>query len=99
MLRDLAADARYWVEHDTFLADEIAARFHHRLVLIHPFPNGNGRHSRLAADLLLVKLEQPLFTWGRTGLVNASETRRQYIAALRAADAHDIQPLLAFVRS
>jgi Fic-DOC domain mobile mystery protein B len=99
MLRDLVADTRYWVEQHTFPPDEIAARFHHRLVLIHLFPNGNGRHSRLATDLLLVELSQPLFTWGRVSLVNASETRSQYIAALRAADAHDIKPLLAFVRS
>lgn len=99
MLLDLVADTRYWVEQNTFSPDEIAARFHHRLVMIHPFPNGNGRHSRLAADMLLVKLNQPLFTWGRVSLVDASETRSQYIAALRAADAHDMTPLLGFVRS
>ncbi|MGI9212128.1 MAG: mobile mystery protein B [Methylococcaceae bacterium] len=99
MLRNLIEDTRYWVLHETFPPDEIAARFHHRLVLIHPFPNGNGRHSRLATDLLLVKLGQARFTWGRVSLVNAGETRSQYVAALRAADAHDIQPLLAFVRS
>jgi len=68
-------------------------------VLIHPFPNGNGRHARLAADLLLVRLGQERFTWGRLSLVNAGETRSKYVTALRAADTHDIQPLLAFVRS
>jgi len=99
MLRDLIEDARYWVLHGTFSPDEIAARFHHRIVLIHPFPNGNGRHARLAADLLLVKLGQERFTWGRLSLVNVGETRSQYVAALRAADAHDIKPLLSFVRS
>jgi len=99
MLRDFIEDARYGVQHETFPPDEIAARFHHRLVLIHPFPNGNGRHSRLATDLLLVKLGQERFTWGRVSLVNVGETRSKYVAALRAADAHDIQPLLAFVRS
>lgn len=99
MIRDLIEDARYWVLHEIFPPDEIAARFHHRLVMIHPFPNGNGRHARLAADLLLVKLSKERFTWGRVSLVNAGETRQKYVAALRAADAHDIQPLLAFVRS
>ena len=99
MLRNLIEDASYWVLHETYQPDEITVRFHHRLVMIHPFPNGNGRHARLAADLLLVKLGQDRFTWGRVSLVNAGETRQKYVAALRAADAHDLQPLLAFVRS
>lgn len=99
MLRNLIEDARYWVLHETYPPDEIAVQFHHRLVMIHPFPNGNGRHARLAADLLLVKLGQERFTWGRVSLVNAGETRQKYVAALRAADAHDLKPLLAFVRS
>jgi Fic-DOC domain mobile mystery protein B len=98
-LRQLMDDCRYWIEHKTYEPDEIAARFHHRLALIHPFPNGNGRHARLAADLLLVALGQPRFTWGRVNLVDASETRERYIAALNAADRHDIGPLLEFVRS
>ncbi len=98
-LRQLMGDCRYWIEHKTYEPDEIAARFHHRLALIHPFPNGNGRHARLAADLLLVALGQPRFTWGRVNLVDASETRDSYIAALNAADRHDIGPLLEFVRS
>jgi Fic-DOC domain mobile mystery protein B len=98
-LQGLLGDARYWVEHDTYPADEIAARFHHRLVLIHPFPNGNGRHSRLAADLLAVQLGRDRLTWGRANLTNAGDMRECYIAALRAADHHDIGPLLEFVRS
>ena len=98
-LRKLLDDCRYWIKHETYEPDEIAARFHHRLVLIHPFPNGNGRHTRLAADLLLVALGQSRFTWGRVNLVAASETRQSYIAALFAADRHDIGPLLKFVRS
>lgn len=98
-LRNLLDDCRYWIEHETYPPDEIAARFHHRLVYIHPFPNGNGRHARLAIDLLLVKLGRPRFSWGRVNLVNAGETRQTYVAALRAADNHDIGPLLQFVRS
>ncbi|MHB8363437.1 MAG: mobile mystery protein B [Vulcanimicrobiaceae bacterium] len=92
-------DARYWVEQDTYPPDEIAVRFSHRLVYIHPFPNGNGRLSRLVGDLLARKLGQQPFTWGRANLVNAGETRARYVEALQAADAHDIGPLLLFARS
>ena len=98
-LVNLIDDCRYWIEHRTYAPDEIAARFHHRLVSIHAYPNGNGRHARLAAELLLIRLGRPRFTWGSDSLVEAGETRRTYISALQAADHHDIQPLLGFVRS
>ena len=91
-------DAQYWVEHETYSPDEIAVRLSHRLVAIHPFPNGNGRFSRLIGDLLVRQLGQPAFTWGRQNLVSAGETRAQYIEALRAADGHNIGPLLEFAR-
>jgi Fic family protein len=68
-------------------------------VAIHPFPNGNGRCSRLAADLLAQKLGQPRFTWGSANLIAIAETRRAYVAALQAADRGDIGPLMAFGRS
>jgi Fic-DOC domain mobile mystery protein B len=92
-------DARYWVDHATYQPDEIAARFSHRLVAIHPFPNGNGRFSRLVGDLLASQLGEPPFTWGQVNLVDAGETRARYVEALRAADNHDIGPLLLFARS
>ena len=98
-VRELVHYARYWVDNGTYPPDEIAIRFSHRLVSIHPFPNGNGRHSRLVADLLAMKLGQPRFTWGRANLVDPGETRRAYVAALRAADGGEIEPLLAFARS
>ncbi len=98
-LRQLLDDCQYWIDNSTYEPDEIAARFHHHLVLIHPYPNGNGRHARLATDLLLVSLGRPRFTWGRVNLVDASKTRATYIEALRAADNHDIGPLLEFVRT
>ncbi|MDA0700710.1 MAG: mobile mystery protein B [bacterium] len=98
-LRTLLDDVKTWVEHGTYPPDEIALRFHHRLVFIHPFPNGNGRHARLAADLLAVKLGQKRFSWGSTNLVEPAGARTAYIAALRAADGHVIEPLLAFARS
>ncbi|MGE5726633.1 MAG: Fic family protein, partial [Acidobacteriota bacterium] len=77
----------------------IAVRFHHRLVLIHPFPNGNGRHARLMADALVMKLGRPAFTWGSANLVREGEARTQYLDTIRAADRGNIQPLLRFSRS
>lgn len=98
-LRNLLDDARYQIDHATYPPDELAIRFHHRLVAIHPFPNGNGRHARLMADLLVERLGQPRFTWGRHGLTNNNETRDRYIAALQAADGRNYAPLFAFARS
>lgn len=98
-VRQLVDDARYWVEHGTYAPDEIAVRFSHRLVAIHPFPNGNGRLSRLVGDLLARQLGQPAFTWGRRNLIDAGATRARYVEALRAADHHDIEYLLLFARS
>ncbi len=99
-LHQLFADVNGWFEFQSFPPDEIATRFHHRLVAIHPFPNGNGRHARLMADIVLVHLlGQERFSWGQETLTNAGDCRRSYIEALRAADQHDYVPLLAFVRS
>jgi Fic-DOC domain mobile mystery protein B len=98
-LRQHVDDVRYWIENDTYQPDEIAVRFHHVLVAIHPFPNGNGRHARLAADLLARQLGRPRFSWGRESLVEPAKTRNEYIVALKAADAHQIESLLAFARS
>jgi Fic-DOC domain mobile mystery protein B len=99
-VRTLLQDAAVWVAHKQEDQDEIAARFHHRLVSIHPFPNGNGRHARLMADLLLEQvLNRPRFTWGRGDLNSISDIRTAYISALQSADARDIKPLLVFARS
>ena len=98
-VRNLFGDVRYWVEHATYPPDEIAVRLHHRFVAIHPFPNGNGRHARLVADLLIEKLGGTPFSWGGGSLTDVGELRANYIAALKAADGHDIGPLLAFARS
>lgn len=95
----LMADVRWWVENNTWQPDEIAVRFHHRLVAIHPFPNGNGRHARLMADLLVERLGGASFSWGGGSLADTGELRRRYVEALRAADDHDMGPLLAFARS
>ena len=98
-LRQLLDDAKYWVEHVTYSPKELAARFHHKLVFIHPFPNGNGRHARIMADAVLTKLlNEPAIDWaGGYRLEAMNERRNQYIAALRAADGHDMSALLEFV--
>lgn len=98
-LMTLFGDVRYWIENDTYSPDEISVRFHHRLVLIHPFPNGNGRHARLLADVLAIKLGRDAFTWGSTNLVKEGEARNKYLEVIRTADNGDIQPLLKFARS
>lgn len=80
--------------------DELAVRFHHRLVSIHPFPNGNGRHARMAADILVTTLGRPVFTWGGTNLGDSYNAREEYLAALRTADGNDdLAPLVEFSRS
>lgn len=99
-LKMLLDDVNYWIENKTYPADEIAYRFHHKLVWIHLFPNGNGRHARMMADLLLEEmLEVEQFSWGSQNLTDAIDTRRKYIEALRKADNQDYAPLATFVRS
>lgn len=98
-VRNLIGDARVWREQQVYGPDEIAVRFHHRLVSIHPFPNGNGRHARLMADLLVMQLDRPPFTWGGDRPSTTSELRTTYIEALRKADRGDIGSLLEFARS
>lgn len=98
-LREFLENGNYWLERRPFPDDEIAVLVHHRLVQIHPFPNGNGRHTRLVADLVAETLGQPPFTWGRASLLSAGPTRVTYIEALREADRHNIAPLLDFARS
>ena len=97
-VRQLLENTRAQIAGKVAAIDEVAARFHHRLVWIHPFPNGNGRHARLLTDLLLAANGAEPFTWGRGDLEHAGEARERYLAALRAADARDFAPLLAFVR-
>lgn len=98
-LKKLFDDVAYQIEHESMPLDGIAARFHHRLTEIHPFPNGNGRHARLMTDILLTVNGAEPFDWGNSDLVAAGEVRDRYIAALRAADGRDHSPLQEFVRS
>ncbi|MFZ1730405.1 MAG: mobile mystery protein B [Bacteroidota bacterium] len=99
-LRKLLDDCEFWIDKQTYPPDEIAVRLKHRLVSIHCFPNGNGRHARLAADVLVEKvLGQPVFTWGRSTLRDAGAARTAYISALKIADKGDLNPLILFARS
>jgi Fic-DOC domain mobile mystery protein B len=93
-------DAMHWHDNDVFHVDERAARIHRRLVAVHPFPNGNGRCTRLVADLYLTAIGRPIFTWGASGRLDEnSDTRRRYLAALYAADGDDYADLVEFARS
>ena len=97
-LRNLLEDAKYWAEYRTYNREEFAARFHHRLVKIHPFPNGNGRHARIMTDVILENiLDVSPIEWGARTLDVEGEHRQNYINTLRAADNNDYQPLIDFV--
>ncbi|RLD22084.1 MAG: mobile mystery protein B [Bacteroidetes bacterium] len=99
-LKALLDDAKYWVKNQTYASDEIAIRFKHKLVCIHCFPNGNGRHSRLMADIIADKIYKlPVYSWGANNLVQESETRTKYITAVKEADKNNYEPLLLFARS
>ncbi|MFZ1514256.1 MAG: mobile mystery protein B [Saprospiraceae bacterium] len=99
-LKYLLDDAQYWYKNNTYPPDEMAVRFKHRLVSIHCFPNGNGRHSRLMADIIIEKLyKQPVFSWGAAKLSSEGDSRKAYLKAVKIADQGDYSLLLAFARS
>jgi len=99
-LRDLFDDTLLWIELKNESNDEIAVRFHQRLVWIHPFPNGNGRHARLMTDLLLENvLHCSRFSWGSEDLSKTGNIRQKYIDALKEADELNYKPLQKFVRT
>lgn len=99
-LKNLLDDALFWYQHNTYPPDEIAIRFKHRIVSIHCFPNGNGRHSRLIADIIIAHLfKSKVYSWGSSTLVKADGLRKNYIGALRLADKGDVVPLIEFARS
>lgn len=99
-LKVLCDDALFWVENGSYPPEEIAVRFKHRIVSIHCFPNGNGRHSRLMGDIIIEKLfGQEPFSWGAGNLLKAGDTRATYLQAVKAADQGEYAPLLAFARS
>ena len=99
-LRSLIDDASYWLENNVYEPDEFALRFKHRLVRIHCFPNGNGRHSRMIADIIIEKIYQlPVFAWGSKSLADENDSRKKYLIAIRKADKGDLELLLKFARA
>ncbi|WP_438946853.1 mobile mystery protein B [Sediminibacterium sp.] len=99
-LRSLIDDAKYWFEHKVYEPDEFAIRIKHRVVSIHCFPNGNGRHSRMIADIIIEKIyKQPVFSWGGNSLSNETDIREYYLKAIRKADKGEFDLLLKFARS
>jgi Fic-DOC domain mobile mystery protein B len=99
-LRSLIDDASYWLENNVYEPDEFALRFKHRLVSIHCFPNGNGRHSRMIADIIIEKIYQlPVFSWGSKRLADENDSRKNYLIAIRKADKGDLELLLKFARA
>lgn len=99
-LKILCDDTLFWIENNTYPPEEIAIRFKHRLVSIHCFPNGNGRHSRLMADIIIEKLfDKEPFSWGAYNLSEAGDTRKTYLKAVKLADVNEYQPLLDFAKS
>ena len=98
-LRSLIDDAKYWLENSVYEPDEFAIRFKHRLVSIHCFPNGNGRHSRMIADIIIEKIyKQPVFSWGDSSFSEETDIRDKYLKALRKADKGNFDLLLKFAR-
>lgn len=99
-LHQLLGDGQYWLEHHTYSIGDLAVIFHHRLVKIHVFPNGNGRHARMCADVIVAKFGGEQLSWGsNSDLSKSEEMRIRYIASLREADAGNYEALLAFARS
>lgn len=99
LLHQLVENCKYWIENKTFSQEEIAIRFKHEIVSIHVFPNGNGRHSRLMADIIIKHIfKKPIFSWGHKDLLHPSNVRDTYIKALREADKGDMTNLILFSR-
>jgi Fic-DOC domain mobile mystery protein B len=99
-LKNLINDTKYWTENKIYSSEEIALRFKHRIVAIHCFPNGNGRHSRMMADIIIEFIfGKEIFTWHQSNMVKADKTRKSYISALREADNGNINPLIKFAQN
>jgi len=99
-LKYLLDDTKYWIENNSFSPEEIAIRFKHRIVSIHCFPNGNGRHSRMMADIIMESIfSKEIFSWHQSNMVKADETRKAYINALREADNGNIESLIKFAKN
>ncbi|MDX1545004.1 MAG: mobile mystery protein B [Christiangramia sp.] len=99
-LKILLDDSKYWIDNNTFPAEEIAIRFKHRIVSIHCFPNGNGRHSRMMADIIMESIfGKEIFSWHQSNMIRANETRKKYISSLREADNGNFNELIEFAKN
>ena len=99
-LRSLIDDTKYWIDNNTFSQEEISIRFKHRIVAVHCFANGNGRHSRIMADIIMESIfGKEIFSWNKSNMVKANSVRKEYIDALRKADNGNISPLIKFAKS
>jgi Fic-DOC domain mobile mystery protein B len=99
-LKNLLDDTKYWIENKTFSSEEVAIRFKHRIVSIHCFPNGNGRHSRMMADIIIESIfNSKIFSWHQSNMVQANQIRKEYIKALREADNGNLEPLIKFAKT
>lgn len=99
-LKNLLDDTKYWIENKTFSPEETAIRFKHRIVSIHCFPNGNGRHSRMMADIIMESIfGNEIFSWHQSNVVKANEIRKEYINALKEADKGNVKPLIEFAKN
>ncbi|MBO0589954.1 mobile mystery protein B [Cellulophaga sp. E16_2] len=99
-LKNLLDDTKYWIENKTFPPEEIAIRFKHRIVSIHCFPNGNGRHSRMMADIIIESIfRKEIFSWHQSNMVKSNEIRKEYINALKKADDGNVAPLIKFAKN
>jgi len=99
-LKNLLDDTKYWIENNTYSPEETAVRFKHRIVSIHCFPNGNGRHSRMMADIIMESIfKKEIFSWHQSNMVKADETRKEYINSLKEADNGNINPLIKFAKN
>ena len=99
-LKNLLDDTKYWIENETFSPEETAIRFKHPIVSIHCFPNGNGRHSRMMADIIMESIfGNKIYSWNQSNMVKANKTRNQYIKALREADNGNFKQLIEFAKN
>lgn len=99
-LKKLLEDTKYWTDNCTYSPEEVSIRFKHRIVTIHCFPNGNGRHSRLMADIIMESIfKKEIFSWHKSNMVKADDTRKEYIDALKDADKGNIKPLIEFAKN
>ncbi len=99
-LKNLLEDTKYWIENKTFSSEEVAIRFKHRIVSIHCFPNGNGRHSRMMADIIMESIfNSEVFSWHQSDMVQANQIRKKYINALRDTDNGNLEPLIKFAKN